>query len=186
MISVPMNALTNLERAELVKNNTKLVKYVYSSHIASYYKSIAEYEDFISAGKVGLVKAANGYNGSTKFITYACICIKNEMMRLVRRSFAKERIPASALVSLDAPIPDTSELSYSDIISDYDNTQAACIKLDIITFMKKLTDRDKSIFEQHILGTNQEIIARNVGLSQPVISRRIKKLQNKFKEFYYG
>lgn len=62
-------------------DNIKLVYYVCNK----FKNCIIDYEDLVSIGTYGLLKAQKTYNGSYKFSTYAHKCIKNEILVNIRK-----------------------------------------------------------------------------------------------------
>lgn len=189
MISAVTNVLTTSELNKLFEENTGLVYYVYN-RLSPEIKSLFEYEELISAGRLGLFKACRRYDGSkSKFATYAIPAIHNEMTIVVRRANTQCRIPVSAIVSLEQPITnsDKKQLTVGDTISD----NGECIahkelSMDVEKFSSMLSERHQIVFKAMIDGDKQNDIAENLGISQSAVSRIITKIQNKFKEYYYG
>ena len=68
-------------REILVERNLRLV-----AHIAKKYQNVEEdMEDLISIGCIGLIKAVNSFNsGKGRLATYACRCIDNELLMMLR------------------------------------------------------------------------------------------------------
>jgi RNA polymerase sigma factor (sigma-70 family) len=62
-------------------DNIKLVYYVCNK----FKNCIIDYEDLVSIGTYGLLKAQKTYNGSYKFSTYAHKCIENEILMNIRK-----------------------------------------------------------------------------------------------------
>lgn len=65
----------------LVERNLRLV-----AHIAKKYQNVEEdMEDLISIGCIGLIKAVNSFDsGKGRLATYACRCIDNELLMMLR------------------------------------------------------------------------------------------------------
>lgn len=70
----------NAKEKELVEKNMGLVIFI----AQKYFNAGIEADDAISAGSLGLIKAANSFNlaKKIKFSTYASRCIENEMRYL--------------------------------------------------------------------------------------------------------
>ena len=68
-------------REILVERNLRLV-----AHIAKKYQNVEEdMEDLISIGCIGLIKAVNSFDsGKGRLATYACRCIDNELLMMLR------------------------------------------------------------------------------------------------------
>ena len=65
----------------LINHNIRLV-----AHIAKKYAGVAEMDDLISVGSIGLIKAINSYEigKGTQLATYTAKCIENEILMLLR------------------------------------------------------------------------------------------------------
>lgn len=85
----------------LVERNLRLV-----AHIAKKYQNVEEdMEDLISIGCIGLIKAVNSFDsGKGRLATYACRCIDNELLMMLR-----SRKKLSREVSLYEPIGQDKE-----------------------------------------------------------------------------
>lgn len=188
MISAATNASkTSEEINKLFRENIRLVPYTYSklSHCAKVY---FEYDELISAGRLGLFKACRNYDGSkASFAAYAIPAIHNEMARVIRDANAKHRIPISAMCSLEQPISEDNNLMIGDTISDNGNTiKYKELLIDIENFSQTLSDKYKIVFKAMIDCNKQSDTAKILGITQSAVSRIMTKIQNKFKEYYYG
>lgn len=69
---------------DLITNNLNLIHYVISK---INYKNINEYEDLFQTGCICLINASNTYNNklNIKFSTYAYTCIKNEILKYIKK-----------------------------------------------------------------------------------------------------
>ena len=65
----------------LIERNLRLV-----AHIAKKYQNVEEdMEDLISIGTIGLIKAVDTFDaGKGRLATYACRCIDNELLMMLR------------------------------------------------------------------------------------------------------
>ena len=70
---------------DLVSNNLKLVNFVINK-MNIYNKQ--DYDDYYQVGVIGLIYASNTFNPNLKisFSTYAYICIKNEILRYIKKN----------------------------------------------------------------------------------------------------
>ena len=75
----------------LIEHNLRLV-----AHIAKKYQNVDEdMEDLISIGTIGLIKAVGTFDaGKGRLATYACRCIDNELLMMLR---AKKSPPERSL-----------------------------------------------------------------------------------------
>lgn len=95
----------------LIKHNMRLV-----AHIVKKYVGVAETDDLISVGSIGLIKAINTYrvgHGST-LATYTARCIENEILMLIRANKKhKNTLMLSDPVGTDK---DGNELTLIDLL----------------------------------------------------------------------
>lgn len=177
-----------LAKEILIERNLRLV-----AHIAKKYQNIEEdMEDLISIGTIGLIKAVDTFDaGKGRLATYACRCIDNELLMMLR---ARKKI--SREVSLYEPIgmdKEGNEINLLDVIEG-DQTDVVD-RLTVEENLRKmhvflnncLTPREREIlFLRYGLGDGREVtqseIGRKLGISRSYVSRIEKKALMKLKE----
>ena len=95
----------------LIKHNMRLV-----AHIAKKYSGVAEADDLISVGSMGLIKAISSYqsNKGTTLSTYTARCIENEILMLIRSNKKhKNTLSLSDPIGIDK---DGNELTFLDLL----------------------------------------------------------------------
>ena len=174
----------------LIERNLRLV-----AHIAKKYQNADEdMEDLISIGCIGLIKAIDTFDaGKGRLATYACRCIDNELLMLLR---SKKK--TSREVSLYEPIgqdKEGNEIHLLDIIEQQQPDIAE--SMDNADNLRKLfglmeeclTEREKQILMMRYgLKGSKEItqneIGNILGISRSYVSRIEKrallKLRNHF------
>jgi len=143
---------------------------------------VVNYEELFACGEVGLVKAMNAYKleKGIMFSTYATKCITNEM-RMAIRQFHKHEHTYSPndLVGEEISFIDTIVDERSNIERDILNRSV----LDsAIKALVHLTPREREVMALVIQsrGTiEQWKIAKQIGLSQPQVSRIVRRAQKK-------
>ena len=138
-------------KEQVVLNNIRMVRIVLKSLNLNPLD-----EDLFATGLLGLVKATANYdfNKGVKFSTFAATVIRNEILM----TFRKKRI--NHLIYLDELV-DLSEISTENIL-------------------KELTGRESQILRLYTdEGMTQAEIARQIGVSQPYVSRILGKIQKK-------
>lgn len=173
----------------LIERNLRLVVYI----AKKFENTGIDFEDLISIGTIGLMKAINTFNvdKNIKLATYASRCIENEiLMQLRKNTKIKNEI------SIDEPLNkdgDGNELLLSDILgTDIDITSKAIEDEVDMSLLKvaisKLDKREKYIMQLRfgIGGTGKEKTQKEVadmlGISQSYISRLEKKIMKKMKK----
>ena len=127
-------------------------------------------DDFQQIARLGLWKACLRYDETKgKFSTYAVPAIENEI-KMELRKMSRKPIETS----LDTLIRDTDELTISGICIG----EQAVGFIDTIWVDKELTDRQKRILSLLYDGMVQADIAREIGISQTMISREVTKIRN--------
>ena len=174
----------------LVVRNLRLV-----AHIAKKYQNADEdMEDLISIGCIGLIKAIDTFDDKKgRLATYACRCIDNELLMLLR---GKKKI--SREVSLFEPIgqdKEGNEIHLMDVIEQ--QTPDIIENMELSGNIKKLfslleetlTEREKQILIMRY-GLNgapeatQSQVGAKLGISRSYVSRiekkALQKLRSKF------
>lgn len=171
----------------LIERNLRLV-----AHIAKKYQNAGEdMEDLISIGCIGLIKAIDTFdNKKGRLATYACRCIDNELLMLLR---GKKKI--SREVSLFEPIGQDKEGNEIHLVDVIEQQQS-----DIVENMERmgnirklfelmdgtLTEREREILilRYGLYGNSeatQSEIGRALGISRSYVSRIEKKALNKLR-----
>ncbi len=172
----------------LIERNLRLV-----AHIAKKYQNAGEdMEDLISIGCIGLIKAIDTFdNKKGRLAPYACRCIDNELLMLLR---GKKKI--SREVSLFEPIGQDKEGNEIHLVDVIEQQQP-----DIVENMERmgnirklfdlmddtLTEREREILilRYGLYGTReatQSEIGRALGISRSYVSRIEKKALGKLRE----
>jgi len=178
--------ISSKEQEELVIKNQKLVPHIAKRYIKSYY----DFDDLISVGKIGLVKAAVTFDKSkgNAFSTYAALCIRNEILMYLRTEKRQGNV-----VFLEEPIDsdkDGNEITLGETISDNNKDFREVIAdRDVIVrairiFLNLLEPREKVVFLYKISGKTQRIIAKSLKISRSYVSRYEGKINHKIKEYF--
>ena len=172
----------------LIERNLRLV-----AHIAKKYQNAEEdMEDLISIGCIGLIKAIDTFDDKKgRLATYACRCIDNELLMLLR---GKKK--TSREVSLFEPIGQDKEGNEIHLVDVIEQQQPDIIEsMELSGNIKKLfklideelTDREKEILTLRygLNGTaeaTQSQIGARLGISRSYVSRIEKKALQKLRD----
>lgn len=172
---------------QLIEHNLRLV-----AHVAKKYQASDEdMEDLISIGCIGLIKAIDSFdNRKGRLATYACRCIDNELLMLLR---GKKK--TSREVSLFEPIgqdKEGNEIHLVDVIEQQqtdilENMELAENVKKLLSFLEdSLTAREREILTMRY-GLNgareatQSEIGQSMGISRSYVSRIEKKALGKLR-----
>lgn len=163
-----MNKLTP-DQARLAADNHALIFYTL--------RKFGFDDEYYGVAAIGLCKAAATYDPSRgSFATYAVACIGNEIHIELRKWHTVRRY--AVVASLDEPLHGTERLTLSELIADpHDSTE------DIL-FVQALRDanasaRDTRMMAYRLAGYDQKQIAAVMGLTQPTVSRVLRRLWKK-------
>lgn len=174
-------------KEKLIMHNLRLV-----AHITKKYQNSAEEsEDYISIGIIGLMKAIDTFDaGRGKFATYACRCIANELLMMLR---AKKKTARE--VSLYEPIgtdKEGNEIQIYDLCTEKDNIWERLERQEQIEALQKAMYRVLDAREYDVLvcryGLNgkkeqtQQEIGKRYGISRSYVSRIEKRALLKLRE----
>lgn len=194
---------------ELFDKNQKLVGWCFKKYIREY--SASDFEDIMQEGMLGLWEASQRYDESKgiKFATFAVPYIFGYMKRYVRDKRNVIRIPRSIYdkqnielisnlrntISLDAEISQDngSSIRISDIIGDIPDEYEFVTENLIESFLSTIKDsKHRDIMEEYYYTyvwckklTQAELIEK-YKVSQPQVSRIIKRYNKKFKEYIHN
>ena len=172
----------------LIERNLRLV-----AHIAKKYQNVDEdMEDLISIGCIGLIKAVNSFDaGKGRLATYACRCIDNELLMLLRSKKKNARE-----VSLFEPIgqdKEGNEIHLMDVIEQHqpdivDRMEFNSQRQKLLRLLGQcLTQREREIIVLRY-GLNgreevtQEEIGKKMGISRSYVSRIEKRALQKLRQ----
>lgn len=175
-------------RERLIEHNLRLV-----AHIVKKYQNVdEELDDLLSIGSIGLIKAVNTYDaGKGRFATYACRCIDNELLMMLRSRKKKERE-----VSLYEPIGqdkegneirllDICEHSQVDVVESMDLDRNVRQMLALVDRVLTKREREIVIHRYGLYGERemtQSEIGERLGISRSYVSRIEKKALDKLKK----
>lgn len=179
---------SDFAREKLIEHNLRLVVYI----AKKFENTGIDFEDLISIGSVGLIKAVKTFRGdkNIKLATYASRCIENELLMQLRK-FSRLK----GEISLEKPLCDDgegNELVLADIMACEGDEMNAGLEHSaerdaIWQTLSRLERREQEIMILRFgLEGQEELtqkeVADKLGISQSYISRIEKKILVKMKK----
>ena len=174
----------------LVERNMRLV-----AHVVKKYQNVnEEMDDLLAVGCIGLIKAISSFDaGKGRLATYACRCIDNEILMLLR-SKKKSARDVSIYESIGQD-KEGNEICLLDIIEGTQEHAADRIdRQDTIRCLMEGIEKVLSPREQLIIsmryglnGQNEQTqleVGEKLGISRSYVSRIEKKVLNKLKNYF--
>lgn len=171
------------EREDLILNNLRLVHFVVRQY--AFHADYLEYDDLVSIGTIGLIKAVDTFDKSKKlrFSSYATICIRNEVLMYFRKTnkYAKD-IPMDELIQGGEEI--TLNYQIEDPNSDFTermlNREEVIYYLSVI--LNYLTGKSRLAILYKMGGKVQIEIHKMLNISQSRVSRITSEAIRNIKE----
>ena len=172
---------------KLIEHNLRLVVYI----AKKFENSSIDFEDLISIGSVGLIKAVKTFNldKNIKLATYACRCIENEILMQLRKTSKTTKD-----MSLDKPLSmdkEGNQLLLSDVLPSDEDLVGKVVdesadKQMVHRLIQNLGQREQEIMilRYGLTGQDeltQKEVADKLGISQSYISRLEKRILNEMK-----
>ena len=108
----------------LIKKYSTLVKKMAEDYYKSNKNIKVEYEDLMQEGYYGLLQALDNYDErSSLFYTFASICIKREMERLIKSYSRNKQMVLNNAISLNKPLDSDEDTFIEDVIPSKDNIE---------------------------------------------------------------
>ena len=168
-----MRKMTDEQRA-LAEAHLQLVTWVLNNRVAFWRRD--EYDDMWQAGAIGLCRAARLFDESkgVKFGTYAAVFIYGEMIDSGKREQRRAKIAGDARLE-DIVLHGKDDVTLADTIQDKEDGRAIEALLILRDMLSRIKGKERIALDMAIDGYGQEEIARRVGVSQPGVSRILKR-----------
>ncbi len=138
-----------------------------------------ETSDYVQEGMIGFLSAVCSYEKSrqTKFSSFACACIKNRMLSVLRKSAAKGNIPAELIVSYE----EQSQNLLSDLTPEEQVISEKNI-VDILSAIENLTAQEQSVFRLYLTGLSYEEIAEKMSVTVKAVDGTLQRARKKLRK----
>lgn len=173
---------------QLVRENMNLVPYVFNEFFRTQVGDREIEEELLSVGRIGLWKAAQGYNAEEgKFSSLAVTCIRNAMQQRLNHMNRKIRKLPRGSFSLSKRTEDGLEIAEFFAASE-DHIGEAERQLTIRRWMDRasLTERERLVLRLYLgldggKGLSQAAIGRELGVSRQAVRHTYQSAMEKLR-----
>lgn len=152
--------------------------------ISKYFPQLIGDEGIYQEALVGLWKACQAYDeNKSKLLSFASTCIRNEILKELRRRAKTMQLEALHLEDLIST--EEEELQLSEILPD-PTSQVEKSEVFVKDFFNQLAARDKQIVSLLIQGANRTEIAKLLGISRSYCSRCVTRIGKDYKAWESG
>ena len=180
-----------MNREEFIIENMPLVPFIVNKYFKN--NTLMAYEDKIGYGNIGLIKAVDRYNEDKgKFSTYAFFIIRAEIIKAIRdktgrigsrydRNNGTAEIPTPFSFYENIINKETDkDVVYEIPVESFEDDKIN--KIIINSVLSKFNSEYKNIFYKHYFeGKTSNRIAKEIGKSQPTVSRRLNVIKKEIK-----
>ncbi len=150
----------------------------------------ADFDDLMSVGSIGLIKASNHFDVSKKikFATFASQCIRNEMLMYLRRAYRQKEISLEATIgggeTVGRKLRDVLTVGDEKILERLERQEFA---QDVREIIKEMPKREQEIVRYRFgldgrEAKTQKQVAHILGLTQSCVSKVEHKIVDKIKK----
>jgi RNA polymerase sigma factor (sigma-70 family) len=159
--------LTDAQRQIAEDNHNLIYGFLWQNHL-----DVDEWYGIIAIGYLKAVLQWDSDRG--KLSTFAFLTMKSAYVREINRRNRLMR--KESCISIHSPICDGANIEIGDLLPDpYDLADQCVSRVDLEAALKKLTSDQRRILSMALDGVYQSDIAIVMGISQPSISRTLKK-----------
>lgn len=172
----------------LMKKYSNLVCMLAKRYLRLYKNIGLEYDDLFQEGMMGVIKALNDYNATdTIFYTYALLCAKREMEKMIKTQTRKKRMLLNNAISINKYVGNSDDLLIEDVIASNYNLEEEYENYDkiknIMSLKYDLCLIDSSILELKINGFSIKEIAMLLELTYKSVDYRLHKIRKTLKKY---
>lgn len=175
------------EKEHLVLKNKNLIYYTLKKMGIS--RKSSDYEDLVSIGEIGLMKAAIVFDEqqNRQFSTYAFKCIRNEILIF----YGKNDNKPNRNISLNAIVTEKNNLTLENKLKDPNSNfpekiidkEVFILAVNII--LNCLNSKEKLTILYYLGNMKQSEIARKMHCSKSQISKRIHRIPGIIRQLFY-
>lgn len=172
-----MTAKLTPEQRQTVADNHNLIY----SFLRQHHLPVEDYYSAAAAGLCGAVATYDPARGCT-LSTWAYQWMRGECYNQARAQRAKRRVCPGVLYSLDAPVPHVAKgnITLADVLPSSGNIDDAMLAQELgARILTTLSPGERALLGMVVSGMTQRRIARQIGVTQTTVSRRLTALRAK-------
>lgn len=171
----------------LMNKYSKLVMKYASKYYQKNKNAGIEKEDLYQEGMMGFVMALNDYNSNdTIFYTYALLCIRREMERLIKAAKRKKHMVLNEAISINSSVYLDDDLYLEDVIPSSFNVEEECRNDELENYLLELkyemSFEDSMIYELKLNSFNNKEIANLLDVSYKYVDNRLRRIRRMIKQ----
>ena len=148
-----------------------------------------EYDDLYQEGFVGLAHAISEFEEKNNclFYTYVTVCIKREMIRLIKKSLRLKHMILNNAISLDQPVGE-GDICVMDAVEDNDakphnKLDESLLLKRLLDFKYELSDRQALVYELKFNNFTNKEIASLLDLNYKSVDNALKLIRQKIRKY---
>lgn len=152
-------------------------KYLINGAARSYYLSGGDKDDLLQEGFLGLLKAAETYNGKSSFKNYAFLCIRSKIITAVKSAQSYKNKPLVGYVSIYGSSIELNKLLYDDPenkVIDGENSAELIEKIN-----KKLSKFEIIVLKLYLEGLSYTEIGAKLKKEPKSIDNALQRVKKK-------
>ena len=163
------------------------------SKARSYFLIVADHEDIVQEGMIGLYKAIRDFRPDklSSFRAFAELCITRQIITAIKTATRQKHIPLNSYVSLNKPLYDEeSDRTLLDVIIEgrATNPEELIIGQEDLSSINHKIDEVLSGLEQEVLrayldGKSYQEIADNLGRHVKSIDNALQRVKRKLEKY---
>ena len=176
--------------------NTLINKYstLIKKYADDYYKSSknmkVEYEDLMQEGYYGLLQALDNYDErSCLFYTFASICIKREMERLIKSYSRNKQMVLNNAISINKPLDGDEDTFIEDVISSNENIEEYVLSeiksREIYELKYDMPLEMSCVYELRLNRFTNMEISNLLEIPKKKVEKYVYKIRKMVKKLYY-
>ena len=174
----------------IIKKYSMLIRKIADEYYKANKNNKVDYEDIVQEGYFGLLQALDNYkeDDKTLFYTYATICIRREMERLLKAHNRQKNLSMNKAISLYKTINHNEDATLEDVIASKDNVEEYVMSeintKKLMDFKYELPDEMSLIYELRYNKFNNDEISILLDMPKKKVEKLVNNIKREVKKYY--